>query len=366
MLDDVECRTRMSPTISSRRISPITTSSSFLDMNHSITNTAKRLDPTVCQAHGVNDCLLCSMRENNSFSINYQNNARSFSNSAYTSSNSGGTYGSDNNYVVGSSNSINNYSSYVENTTDNQFNHNNNYIGGGSSQLNKLSSKALLSYSDPVASSYNNGNEIGNSKGSGNLSQYRPASLAKAAFLPPDEQSQQSTRQYLSPLLQPTSGVYTHTHNKHSAPSARPSNAEYNTYSHLGTNHSSSNATRIDVKSIPNHPHSAHSRLEHTSNTIVLESKRGIHYEDTNPMLTKYSDQDDNSDYHGEESDNADTDYGIDKDRTLAVTHTPSLPSIASNKSLSSMGSNNAESLLQTTGKAKVVKKKKKVKSGRK
>ncbi len=372
LLDDMESRTRMSPTILSRRISPITTSSSFMDMNHSSMNTAKRLDPTVCQTHGVNDCLLCSMRENNSFNINYQNNSRSFSNPAYMSSNSGGIY-SNNNYV-GSSNSGNNYTSYGGNSTDNQFNHSNNYIGGGSSQLNKLSSKALLSYSDPITSSYNYGQDIGTTKSSGSidgksssdLSQYRPASLAKVAFLPPEEQSQQSTRQYLSPLMQPSSGVYNHAYSKHSAPSVRPSNIEYNTYSHVGTNHTSSNTTRVDVKSIPNHPHSAHSRLEHTSNTIVLESKRGIHYEDTNPVLAKYSDQDDNSDYHGEESDIADNDYSIDKDRTLAVTHTPSLPSIASNKSLSSMGSNNAESLLQTVGKAKVVKKKKKLKSGRK
>jgi hypothetical protein len=314
------------------------------------------------------------MRENNSFNINNRDTSRSFGNQgdSYTNSISGGMYNS-NNYAS----SISAGSNYNGNGMDAHYSNSSSYSSSGGSQINKLSSKALLSYSDPAANSYSNyGSEVGSSSYSksasesqlNNLSQYRPASLAKVAFLPPEEQSQQSSHQYLSPLMQTTHGGSKFAYTKHSAPLVRPTNVEYNaynTYSTMGSNHASSNASRMDVKSIPNHPHSAHSRLEHTSNTIVLESKRGIHYEDTNPILSQYSDQDDTSDYRGEESDNTETDYGIDKDRTLAVTHTPSLPSIASNRSLSSMGSNNAEPLLQPGSKVKVMKKKKKVKSGR-
>ncbi len=376
MLDEGNSSARASPTILSRRMSPITTSSSFLSMSQTM-STAKRIDPTVCQTHGVNDCLLCAMRENNSFNINNRNTSRSFGNQgdSYTNSSSGGMYNSNN--YASSISAGSNYTGNIGNSMDAHYSNGSSYSSSGGSQINKLSSKALLSYSDPAANSYSNyGSEVGSSSYSksasesqlNNLSQYRPASLAKVAFLPPEEQSQQSSRQYLSPLMQTTHGGSNFAYTKHSAPSVRPTNVEYNaynTYSTMGSNHTSSNATRMDGKSIPNHPHSAHSRLEHTSNTIVLESKRGIHYEDTNPILSQYSDQDDTSDYRGEESDNTETDYGIDKDRTLAVTHTPSLPSIASNRSLSSMGSNNAEPLLQPGSKAKVMKKKKKVKSGR-
>lgn len=378
MLDESDSSARASPTILSRRMSPITTSSSFLSMSQTM-SIAKRLDPTVCQTHGVNDCLLCAMRENNSFNINNRNTSRSFGNQVdtYTNSSSGGMYNSNN--YASSISAGSNYTGNAGNGMDAHYNNGSSYSssGSGGSQINKLSSKALLSYSDPAANSYSNyGSEVGSTTYSksasesqlNNLSQYRPASLAKVAFLPPEEQSQQSSRQYLSPLMQTTHGGSNFAYTKHSAPSVRPTNFEYNaynTYSTMGSNHTSSNATRMDGKSIPNHPHSAHSRLEHTSNTIVLESKRGIHYEDTNPILSQYSDQDDTSDYRGEESDNTETDYGIDKDRTLAVTHTPSLPSIASNRSLSSMGSSNAEPLLQPGSKAKVMKKKKKVKSGR-